>query len=164
MLSRVAAVYRTSVNDIESKAKQMQIRTREFERKIDDLQAQLAAGGGAAESPETENVGGVQVMIVRKDGVDVGALRVLLDTLRDRINSGIVVIGGVREGKVTLLAGVTSSLANTYSAGQLIAYLAPMVGGQGGGRAEMAQGGGSNVECLDDALSAVTQWVRDQQA
>jgi alanyl-tRNA synthetase len=46
----------------------------------------------------------------------------------------------------------------------LIAYLAPMVGGQGGGRAEMAQGGGSNVECLDDALAAVTQWVRDQQA
>ena len=164
VLSRVAAVYRTSVGEIESKAKQMQIRTREFERKIDALQVQLAAGSGVADSPEAENVGGVQVMIVRKDGVDVGAFRVLLDTLRDRINSGIVVIGGVREGKVTLLAGVTSSLANTYSAGQLIAYLAPMVGGQGGGRAEMAQGGGSNVECLDDALAAVTQWVRDQQA
>jgi alanyl-tRNA synthetase len=164
VLSRVAAVYRTSVNEIESKAKQMQIKTREFERKIDDLQAQLAAGGGAEASPEAENVGGVEVMIVRKDGVDVGTLRVLLDTLRDRINSGIVVIGGVRESKVTLLAGVTSSLATMYSAGQLIAYLAPMVGGQGGGRPEMAQGGGSNVECLDDALAAVTQWVRDQQA
>jgi len=142
----------------------MQIKTREFERKIDDLQAQLAAGGGVEEPPEAENVGGVEVMIVRKDGVDVGTLRVLLDTLRDRINSGIVVIGGVREGKVTLLAGVTSTLATMYSAGQLIAYLAPMVGGQGGGRPEMAQGGGSNVECLDDALAAVTQWVRDQQA
>jgi alanyl-tRNA synthetase len=164
VLSRVAAVYRTSVNEIESKAKQMQIKTREFERKIDDLQAQLAAGGGVEEPPETENVGGVQLMIVRKDGVDVGALRALLDTLRYRINSGIVVIGGVRESKVTLLAGVTSSLAKTYSAGQLIAHLAPMVGGQGGGRAEMAQGGGSDVECLDDALAAVTQWVRDQQA
>nr|ANO58181.1 alanine--tRNA ligase [uncultured Gammaproteobacteria bacterium] len=164
VLSRVAAVYRTSVSEIESKAKQMQIRTREFERKIDELQVQLAAGSEVADSPEAENVGGIQVMIVRKDGVDVGALRVLLDTLRDRINSGIVVIGGVREGKVTLLAGVTSSLANTFSAGQLIAYLAPMVGGQGGGRAEMAQGGGSNVECLDGALAAVTQWVRDQQA
>jgi alanyl-tRNA synthetase len=164
VLSRVAAVYRTSVDEIESKAKQMQIRTREFERKIDDLQARLAAGGEVAVPPETENVGGVQVMVVRKDGVDIGALRVLLDTLRDRINSGIVVIGGVRESKVTLLAGVTSSLAKTYSAGQLIAHLAPMVGGQGGGRAEMAQGGGSNVECLDDALAAVTQWVRDQQA
>ena len=164
VLSRVAAVYRTSVGEIESKARQMQIRTREFERKIDDLQAQLAAGGGAAESPQTEEVGGVQVMVVRKDGVDVGTLRVLLDTLRDRISSGIVVIGGVRESKVTLLAGVTSSLAKTYSAGQLISHLAPMVGGRGGGKAEMAQGGGSNVECLDDALAAVTQWVSDQQA
>ena len=164
VLSRVAAVYRTGVGEIESKARQMQIRTRELERKIDDLQAQLAAGGGAAESPQTEEVGGVQVMVVRKDGVDVGALRVLLDTLRDRISSGIVVIGGVRESKVTLLAGVTSSLAKTYSAGQLISHLAPMVGGRGGGKAETAQGGGSNVECLDDALAAVTQWVSDQQA
>ena len=164
VLSRVAAVYRTGVGEIESKARQMQIRTRELERKIDDLQAQLAAGGGAAESPQTEEVGGVQVMVVRKDGVDVGALRVLLDTLRDRISSGIVVIGGVRESKVTLLVGVTSSLAKTYSAGQLISHLAPMVGGRGGGKAEMAQGGGSNVECLDDALAAVTQWVSDQQA
>ena len=164
VLSRVAAVYRTGVGEIESKARQMQIRTRELERKIDDLQAQLAAGGGAAESPQTEEVGGVQVMVVRKDGVDVGTLRVLLDTLRDRISSGIVVIGGVRESKVTLLAGVTSSLAKTYSAGQLISHLAPMVGGRGGGKAEMAQGGGSNVECLDDALAAVTQWVSDQQA
>jgi alanyl-tRNA synthetase len=164
ILSRVAAVYRTSVDEIEFKAKQMQIRMREFDRKIDNLQAQLAAGSGVAESPEIENVGGVHVMIVRKDGVDVGALRILLDTLRDRINSGIVVIGGVRENKVTLLVGVTSSLAKTYSAGQLIAHLAPIVGGLGGGRAEMAQGGGPNVECLDDALAAVAQWVRDQQA
>ena len=164
VLSRVAAVYRTGVGEIESKARQMQIRTRELERKIDDLQVQLAAGGGAAESPQTEEVGGVQVMVVRKDGVDVGTLRVLLDTLRDRISSGIVVIGGVRESKVTLLAGVTPSLAKTYSAGQLISHLAPMVGGRGGGKAEMAQGGGSNVECLDDALAAVTQWVSDQQA
>ena len=164
VLSRVAAVYRTGVGEIESKARQMQIRTRELEREIDDLQAQLAAGGGAAESPQTEEVGGVQVMVVRKDGVDVGTLRVLLDTLRDRISSGIVVIGGVRESKVTLLAGVTSSLAKTYSAGQLISHLAPMVGGRGGGKAETAQGGGSNVECLDDTLAAVTQWVSDQQA
>jgi alanyl-tRNA synthetase len=163
-LSRVAAVYRTGVGEIESKARQMQIRTRELERKIDDLQARLAAGGGATESPQTEEVGGVQVMVIRKDGVGVGTLRVLLDTLRDRISSGIVVIGGVRESKVTLLVGVTSSLAKTYSAGQLISHLAPMVGGRGGGKAETAQGGGSNVECLDDALAAVTQWVSDQQA
>jgi alanyl-tRNA synthetase len=164
VLNRVAAIYRTSANEIESKAKQMQIRTREFERKVDDLQAKLAAGGGATELPQTEQVGGVQVMVVRKDGVDISALRVLLDTLRDRIGSGIVVIGGVRESKVTLMAGVTSPLAETYSAGQLINYLAPMVGGRGGGKAETAQGGGSNVECLDDTLAAVNQWVRDQQA
>jgi alanyl-tRNA synthetase len=164
LLSRVAAVYRTSVDEIESKARQIQIRTREFERKIDDLQAQLAAGGGVAETPQTEDVGGVQVMVVRKDGVDVGALRRLLDTLRERISSGIVVIGGVRESKVTLLAGVTPSLAKSYSAGDLISHLAPMVGGKGGGKAEMAQGGGSKVECLDDTLAAVTQWVSDHQA
>ena len=64
---------------------------------------------------------------------------------------------------MTLLAGVTPSLIESYSAGRLISYLAPMVGGRGGGKPEIAQGGGPNADQLDDALAAVVGWVRDQQ-
>ena len=67
----------------------------------------------------------------------------------------MVVIGGVHEGKVTLLAGVTRDLVDTYHAGHLVSVLAPMVGGKGGGKADMAQGGGSDASALDAALAAV---------
>ncbi|HJL51146.1 MAG TPA: DHHA1 domain-containing protein, partial [Arenicellales bacterium] len=69
--------------------------------------------------------------------------------------SGVVVIGGVHEGKVTLLAGVTHDLVDTYHAGRLISVLAPMGGGKGGGKADMAQGGGNDTSALDAALAAV---------
>jgi len=163
LLNRIAAMYRTSVSELESKAAHMRARTRELERKFEQLQTKVEAGVGGEDYPKAVDVGGVSVMVVRKDGVGVGVLRSLLDTFRDRLGSGIVVIGGVREGKVTLLAGVTPSLTEVYSAGQLIACLAPMVGGRGGGKPEMAQGGGSNVEHLDDALLTVIRWVSDQQ-
>jgi alanyl-tRNA synthetase len=163
LLNRIAAMYRTSVSELESKAAHMRARTRELERKFEQLQTKVEAGVGGEDYPKAVDVGGVSVMVVRKDGMGVGVLRSLLDTFRDRLGSGIVVIGGVRDGKVTLLAGVTPSLTEVYSAGQLIACLAPMVGGRGGGKPEMAQGGGSNVEHLDDALLTVIRWVSDQQ-
>ena len=92
----------------------------------------------------------------RHDGVAVKGLRVMLDRLRDKLGSGVVVIGGVHEAKVTLLAGVTHDLVDTYHAGRLVSALAPMVSGKGGGKAEMAQGGGSDIGALDVALAAVS--------
>jgi alanyl-tRNA synthetase len=163
LLGRVATIIRTSVSELEPKATQLQKQNRELQRKIEQLQEQVAAGVDESESPEVKAVGNVSVIVLRKDGVEVVVLRSLLDKLRDRLGSGIVVIGGVREGKVTLLAGVTLSLIESYSAGRLISYLAPMVGGRGGGKPEMAQGGGPNADQLDDTLAAVTRWVGDQQ-
>ena len=163
LLDRVATTIRTSVRELEPKAAQLQKQNRELQRKIDQLQEQVAVGVGESESPEVKVVGNVSVIVLRKDDVEITVLRSLLDKLRDRLRSGIVVIGGVRVGKVTLLAGVTPSLIESYSAGRLISYLAPMVGGRGGGKPEMAQGGGSNIDQLDDALAAVTTWVGDQQ-
>ncbi|MBO68339.1 MAG: alanine--tRNA ligase [Acidiferrobacteraceae bacterium] len=163
LLDRVANIMRTSVIEIESKAKQIQIRIRELDREVKRLHEQIAIGTDTSISPEVKDVGGVSVIVLRKDDVEVGVLRALLDKLRDRLGTGIVVIGGIREGKVTLLAGVTKSLTHTYSAGQLISYLAPLVGGRGGGKPEMAQGGGSDTEGIDNALTAVTGWVSNQQ-
>ena len=163
LLDRVANIMRTSVIEIESKAKQIQIRIRELDREVKRLHEQIAIGTDTSISPEVKDVGGVSVIVLRKDDVEVGVLRALLGKLRDRLGTGIVVIGGIREGKVTLLAGVTKSLTHTYSAGQLISYLAPLVGGRGGGKPEMAQGGGSDTEGIDNALTAVTGWVSNQQ-
>ena len=86
-------------------------------------------------------------------------MRAALDRLRQRIGSGVVLIGGVRDSKVTLLAGVTPDQLERVHAGELIAHLAPMVGGRGGGKAEMAQGGGTDTARLDDALAAAAGWL-----
>jgi len=155
-LTRVAQLFRTSPGQIEDKASQMQRRLKELERKVEQLQAQLAAGGATDQFEERiQEVNGIKLLVTRHDGVAVKGLRVVLDRLRDKLGSGVVVIGGVHEGKVTLLAGVTRDLVNTYHAGRLISVLAPMVGGKGGGKADMAQGGGSDASALDAALAAV---------
>ncbi len=155
-LTRVAQLFRTSPGQIEDKASQMQRRLKELERKVEQLQAQLAAGGATDQFEERiQEVNGIKLLVTRHDGVAVKGLRVVLDRLRDKLGSGVVVIGGVHEGKVTLLAGVTQDLVNTYHAGRLISVLAPMVGGKGGGKADMAQGGGSDASALDAALAAV---------
>ena len=155
-LTRVAQLFRTSPGQIEDKGRQMQRRLKELERKVEQLQAQLAAGGATDQFEERiQEVNGIKLLVTRHDGVAVKGLRVVLDRLRDKLGSGVVVIGGVHEGKVTLLAGVTRDLVNTYHAGRLISVLAPMVGGKGGGKADMAQGGGSDASALDAALAAV---------
>ena len=106
------------------------------------------------------DIDGARVIIARHDDMESRSMRAALDHLRNEVGTGAVVIGGVREGKVTLLAGVTADLVGRLHAGELIRYLAPMVGGKGGGKADMAQGGGPNAAGLDDALAAVSDWVK----
>ena len=160
---RLSEIIRTSIRELEPKALQLQKENRELHRKIAELQEKIALGEAGLEAPEVQVIGDVSLIVLRKDGVEVAVLRALLDKLRDQLNSGIIVVGGVREGKATLLAGVTASLTNLYPAGSLIAHLAPIVGGRGGGKPDMAQGGGTEVNKMDEALSAVTEWIISQQ-
>ena len=155
-LARLARLFRTNPGEIEDKASEMQRRLKELERKVEQLQAQLATGGSADQFDEQiQEVNGTNLLVARHDGVAVKGLRVMLDRLRDKLGSGVVVIGGVHEGKVTLLAGVSRDLVDAYHAGRLVSVLAPMVGGKGGGKADMAQGGGNDTSALDAALAAV---------
>ena len=158
ILERLAGLFRTGVGDLEGKARGMQSRVKTLENKIEQLQGQLAAGG-KNDSPEQEiqQVDDVRLLAARHDGVDVKGLRVMLDRLRDKIGSGVVVVGGVHNDKASILAGVTPDLVGTCHAGKLIAELAPMVGGKGGGKADMAQGGGTDTASLDQALGAAAE-------
>jgi alanyl-tRNA synthetase len=90
-------------------------------------------------------------------------LRDLLDQLKNKIGSGIVVLAAVNDGKIALIAGVSKDLTGTYSAGNIIKALAPMLGGKGGGRPDMAQGGGTDVNALPKALQEVPSIVKSMQ-
>ncbi len=96
---------------------------------------------------------GVKVLSVRVDGVDGKGLRELADQLRERLPSGVIVLGSAAEGKANLLVAVTRDLTERLSAGRLVQKLAERVGGKGGGRPDLAQAGGTQPENLDQALA-----------
>src|SRR5690606_32761938 len=100
-------------------------------------------------------IGGIKVLAQRVEQVDGKVLRELADRLRDRIGSGVVVLGGTDGEKVQLLAAVTKDLKGRVDAGAIIRQIAPIVGGGGGGRPDFAQAGGKDPAKLDEALSRV---------
>ena len=102
---------------------------------------------------------GVAVLSVKLDGVSGSALRETLDQLKDQLKSGVVVLGVAEGDKVSLIAGVTSDLVGRFKAGELVNHVASQVGGKGGGRADMAQAGGTQPANLANALASVSAWV-----
>jgi alanyl-tRNA synthetase len=107
-------------------------------------------------------VDGIQVLAQRVDSLDRGQLRTLVDNLRNKLGSGVVVLGSVQEdGKVALIAGVTRDLTGRLPAGKIITLLAPKVGGKGGGRPDMAEAGGKDASALNAALASAPDVIRE---
>ena len=104
----------------------------------------------------------MQVLVKRVDGVDGKGLLALIDQLKNKLGSAVILLGGELDGKVVLVAGVTSDLTARVKAGDLIRNTAQAVGGKGGGRPDMAQGGGTDVAALDAALASAADWVAQQ--
>jgi alanyl-tRNA synthetase len=124
------------------------------ERELEELKLKMASGSAVASAART--IAGVPVHVQRTDGLDMNGMRALADQLRDKVKSGIVVLGAATdEGKVSLLVVVTKDLAGRIKAGDLIKVMAAEVGGTGGGRPEMAQAGGKDPSKLDAALEKV---------
>lgn len=160
-LRTAAAKLKSSPDELTDKAEQLAGRLRQLEQKVEQLQAQLATGGAEADTA-VESVAGVKLKVARHDDVDVRGLRTVLDRWRDKLGSGVVVVGGVREGKVSLIAGVTKDLIDRFPAGELIRAITPIVDGKGGGKPDMAQGGGTDASKIDAALNQVYHWVSER--
>ena len=159
-LNRLAAALKTGRSDLEERATSLSTRVRELERKVEQLQGQLAAGGtGDDPASEIQEVNGIRVLVKRYDDVDIKGLRAMMDRLKDRLGSAVVVLGGVQNGKATLLVGVSKDLTDRCHAGKLVGELAAKVGGKGGGRPDSAQGGGTDIDGLDAALAEVPHWL-----
>jgi alanyl-tRNA synthetase len=132
---------------------------RDNERKLAQVRRAKLTRAAGDMLAATREVGGVKVLATRVDGVDGKGLRELADKLRDKLQSGIVCVGGKSAGKATLLVAVTRDLSGRYHAGSLVKELAPLVGGRGGGKAELAQAGGSNPEAIDQVFERLVSLV-----
>jgi alanyl-tRNA synthetase len=127
-------------------------------KKLQTAQSQLAMAGtrSGSESQNTvEDVAGTRFMRVRVDGVDVNTLRSTVDQARNKVGEGVVVVGGFHDGKVTLIVAVSKELTERFQAGKLVQAVMPLVSGRGGGKPEMAQGGGTDPKGLDQALEEI---------
>jgi alanyl-tRNA synthetase len=154
-LKEVAGLVRGSRDDVKDKVAQLIERNRNMERELNALKAKLATGSGRDLIDDARMVAGVKILTARLDGADDKALRAAVDRLKDKLGSGVVVLGSVEGDKVRLVAGVTKDLTATLKAGSIIQPVAEHVGGRGGGRADFAQAGGSLPDKLDEALLLV---------
>ncbi len=129
-------------------------RQKEMQREIESLQGRLNAAASGDLLSGVEEVGGIRLLAAQVQVEDVKALRELSDTLKERLGQGVIVLGAAINGKANLLVAVSKDLCGGIRAGDLVKKLAPLVGGSGGGKPELAQAGGSRPEGLDEALAA----------
>ncbi|MDH3441035.1 MAG: alanine--tRNA ligase [Gammaproteobacteria bacterium] len=159
-LEQVAALLKSSPDQAPAKVAQLVKRNKELEKELSVTKQQLLTGGPGMSAEVTE-VNGIKVMASRMDGADAKALRDAVDRFKDKLESAVVVLGSVEDGKVRLAAGVTKNNTDRIKAGDVIRPVAEQVGGKGGGRPDFAQAGGSNPDGLDAALASVPGWVSD---
>ena len=145
---------RTSRAELSSAVVRLQDELKKARREADELRLKIASGatGSSTNGDESREVAGVKVLAREASGLDAAAMRQLSDTLLARIKSGVVVLGRSGDGKVSLIVRTSSDLTGKVPAGQVIKELAPIVGGRGGGKADMAEGGGNQPENLTAAL------------
>jgi alanyl-tRNA synthetase len=160
LLRDVAGLVKAGRDDLAGKVTQLVERTKTLEREIQTLRRKLASGGGSRDLlQEAQVVNGIKVLAARIDGADAKALRDTADQLKDRLSSGVVVLGAVDGDKVHLVASITKDLIGKVKAGELIKPVAELVGGRGGGRPDFAQAGGTQPENMDRALALVPELI-----
>jgi alanyl-tRNA synthetase len=153
----------TRLPEVPAYVRSLQERQKQLEKEVKQLRMKLASGGTSAASSADQpvDVNGVKLLTRRADDISGGDLRNLADELRSKIKSGVIVLGSATDGKVTLLTAVTRDLVDRVPANLLIQKLAPIVGGKGGGKPDLAQAGGKDPDKLDDALDRAPEALRE---
>ena len=163
-LSHAASLLKAEPNGLVAKLQAQLDKAKQLEKEVAQLKGKLASAASADLVSDAIEVNGIKVLAKKLEGVDAKSLRGLQDELKQKIGSGIIVLGIAGEAKVNLIAGVTKDLTSKVKAGELVGMVAGHVGGKGGGRPDMAQAGGSQPENLDSALQQVLPWVSERLA
>ncbi len=158
-LDAVASVVKGSRDGLVEKVRQIVEHQRQLEKELAQLKGKLASAQGSDLAAQAVEVAGIKVLAANLQGMDPRALRDTLDQLKNKLGSAAIVLATVQGEKISLVAGVTKDLTERLQAGKLLQVVAQQVGGKGGGRADMAQGGGTEPARLPAALNNVRDWV-----
>jgi alanyl-tRNA synthetase len=159
----IASHANVALDELPAYVRSLQDKQKQLERELKQLKVRLASGGGstASSGDDSQDVSGVKLIAKRVDDLTGGDLRNFADELRSKIKSGVVVLGSATDGKVTLLTAVTKDLLDRVQANTLIAKLAPIVGGKGGGKPDLAQAGGKDADKLNEAIATAPSALRE---
>ena len=164
LIASLAERVKAGREHLEEKLEQVLEKNRSLEKELERLKGRFAAASGDELAAQAIEVEGIKVLAARVDDIDAKGLRDLVDQLRNKLGSSAVVMGGVVDGKVNLIAGVSKDQTSRIKAGELVNAVAQQVGGKGGGRPDLAQGGGTEPALLDQALKGVADWVKGRVA
>lgn len=159
LLQDVAHLVKADTHNLADKVRAVLDRSKMLERELQQLKDQQAAQESASLSSSAKLVNGVKLLVSQLDNVEPKMLRTMVDDLKNQLGSAIIVLATTADDKVSLIVGVTKDLTGKVKAGELIADIAQQVGGKGGGRPDMAQAGGTDVQALPSALASVEAWV-----
>ena len=158
-LAAIADLVKGDTGNVVDKVGAMRAANRELEKEVERLKQKLAASAGGDLAAQAVDVNGARVLAASLDGADPKSLRDTVDQLKNKLGSGVILLAAVNDNKIALTAGVTSDLTDQVRAGDLMKEFAGRLGGKGGGRPDMAQGGGSDVAALAATLQDVPGWV-----
>ncbi|SUP93268.1 alanyl-tRNA synthetase [Yersinia pseudotuberculosis] len=159
LLQDVAHLVKGDIHNLADKVRAVLDRSKMLERELQQLKDQQAAQESASLSSSAKLINGVKLLVSQLDNVEPKMLRTMVDDLKNQLGSAIIVLATTADDKVSLIVGVTKDLTGKVKAGELIADIAQQVGGKGGGRPDMAQAGGTDVQALPAALASVEAWV-----
>jgi len=162
LINQLASSLKTDRMSLGDKVEQLILKSKEQDREIEKLKSKISASKGGELVNQKVVVDGINVLAAKIEGVSGKELRTLSDQLKNQMGSGILALAAEESGKVSLVTAVTKDLTDKYHAGNLMKHLAEQLGGRGGGRPDMAQGGGTNAENLPAALDGVVDWVKKQ--
>jgi len=158
-LGEVAGILSSSAGDVADKLRQLLDKQKKLERELDALKAKAASSATGDLAAHAVDVGGIKLVAARVDGMDAKALRDAVDTLKQKLGDCVVLLASGSDGKAALVGGVHGSALGKIKAGEIVAHVAKQIGGKGGGRPDMAQGGGNDSPVLDQALQGLAGWV-----
>ena len=161
-LAIIAGLLKSAPDKAPEKLEQLLDKTRNLEKQLEKIQAQLASSAGDELSSKAVDVAGMKVLAAKLENTDPKSLRDLADQLKNKLGSAAIVLAVVEGDKVSLVAAVTKDKLDKVKAGDLVNFVAQQVGGKGGGRPDMAMAGGNNPAGLAEALAQVTGWVQER--
>jgi alanyl-tRNA synthetase len=159
-LADIAGALKSSVEEAPQRVAQLLEQLRSLEKDLAQARGKLASAAGSDLASEAKDIDGVRVLAAKLEGADAKTLRDTVDQLKNKLGSAVILLAAVDGEKVMLIAGVTADLTGRFKAGELLAKAAAKVGGKGGGRPDLAQGGGTDAAALSAALALAEEYVR----